>query len=328
MDPTAEWTRMLPRTVGITIDTGTRIEAHPLPPNLIGVRSIEYGTEVVARAGEVPPAKENWLIKILDIFGLRGVMFVLQNLRAGIQSSGLGGSATATTGVCILANELAGRPFSKTQLIAMASRVEQDFGVSITGTQEQANVVYGGVTDYVWFPWGIPGRPETGYGESLRFKLIPEEDYPQLEQRMAIFHSGRTRSSTDVNTVWRNALLGSEGYRLHGTKREIAYQFRTALRLRKWDNAIEAIRHYREVRTVLCPSYMEGAQEIYGRAEAHGCTAFPIGAGGGGGILVFSDSPSSLQTFREDIRTVYREIPFRIKAKGYELANLPIAGGE
>ena len=47
-------------------------------------------------------------------------MFVLKNLREGIQSSGLGGSSTATIGVCILANELVGRPFSKIQLISIS----------------------------------------------------------------------------------------------------------------------------------------------------------------------------------------------------------------
>jgi len=287
-------------------------------------RSVEYGTEVVAKPGEVTPTKENWLLKILDVFGLSGVVFVLQNLRAGTQSAGLGGSATAITGVCILANELAGRPLSETQLISMASRMEQDLGVSITGTQEQSNVVFGGVIDYIWFPWGIPGRPETGYGESLRFELIPPEDYRQLEQRMAIFHSGHIRPSTDVNSVWRNALSTLEGYRLHMKKPEIAYQFREGLRLRKWDQVLESIRRYREIRTALCPDYMNGAREILGRTETKGCTAFPLGAGGGGGILVFSVEPEFLQVLREDLCNIYREIPFRIKARGHELVNLPI----
>jgi len=46
---------MLPRTVGITIDVGTKIEAHPLEPDLIGVQSIEYGIETIAKPGEIPP---------------------------------------------------------------------------------------------------------------------------------------------------------------------------------------------------------------------------------------------------------------------------------
>jgi len=323
-DPGMQWTRNLPRTIGITIDTGTRIEARPFDPDLIGVRSVEYGTEAIAKPGEVTPAKENWLLKILDVFRLSGVMFLLENLRAGTQSAGLGGSATAITGVCILANELAGRPLSETQLISMASRIEQDLGVSITGTQEQSNVVFGGVIDYIWFPWGIPGRPETSYGESLRFELIPPQDYRELEQRMAIFHSGHTRPSIDVNSIWRSALSTLGGYRLHMKKPEIAYQFREGLRLRKWGQVLETIRRYREIRTTLCPDYMNGAKEILGRAEAKGCTAFPLGAGGGGGILVFSIEPESLQVLREDLCNIYREIPFRIKARGHEVVNLPI----
>lgn len=323
-DPTMEWTRVLPRTVGITIDVGTKIEARPFNPDLIGIRSREYGIEIEGEPGSVPPTKENWLLKILDLFGLVGVEFALRNLRVGTQSSGLGGSATATTGVCILANELAGRPLSQIQLISMASRMEQDLGVSITGTQEQSNVLFGGVRDYVWFPWGIPGRPETGYGESIRTELIPQEDYGELEQRMAIFHTGKTRSSMDVNTVWRTALTTPEGYKLHTQKLEIAYLFREGLRLRKWDQVLDSIHKYREIRTTLCSDYTVGAEEITGRAEAEGCESFPLGAGGGGGVFVFSPDPESLQVLREDLKNIYREIPFKIKSKGHELINLPI----
>ena len=122
-------------------------------------------TRTEAVAGDVPPTKANWLLKIIDIFGLSGVKFVLRNLKPGTHSAGLGGSATATTGVCILANELAGRPLGPRQLTSLASRMEHDLGVSITGTQEQSNVVFGGVTDYVWFPWGIPGQAGGGYGD-------------------------------------------------------------------------------------------------------------------------------------------------------------------
>ncbi|MGZ7119849.1 MAG: GHMP kinase, partial [Methanobacterium sp.] len=61
-DPARKWTSNLPRTVGITINTGTQIEAHPFDPDLIGVKSIEYETEVIARPGEVLPIKENWLL--------------------------------------------------------------------------------------------------------------------------------------------------------------------------------------------------------------------------------------------------------------------------
>lgn len=323
-DPAMEWTRTLPRTIGITIDTGTKIEAHPFEPDKIGVRSIEYGTEVIAKPGEVLPIKENWLLKIVELFGLTGVMFVLHNLRPGIQSSGLGGSATATTGVCLLANELAGRPFSQSQLVPMASLIEQDFGVSITGTQEQSNVIFGGVTDYVWFPWGIPGRPKTGYGTSLRSELVQPEDYCEMEQRMVIFHSGLKRASTDVNSVWMDALSTSDGYRLHRMKPEIAYRFREGLRLRKWDEVLETIKEYQEVRTRLCLEYMEGATEIRGFAEDRGCAAFPLGAGGGGGVLVFGPEPDSLCKLREDLQDTYREISFKIKAKGHELFNLPL----
>ena len=323
-DPARKWTSNLPRTVGITIDTGTKIEAHPFNPDLIGVKSVEYKTEVIASPGEVIPVKENWLLKIIEIFDIKGVMFVLKNLREGIQSSGLGGSSTATIGVCILANELAGRPFSKIQLISLASRIEQSFGVSITGTQEQSNVMFGGVTDYVWFPWGKPGYPGTGYGESLRFELISPENYKLLEGRTAIFHSGHPRLSSEVNLTWRKALLTEVGYNLHSKKMKVAYEFREGLRLQKWDHVLESIEEYRKIRTKLCEGYMESSRDLLERAKSFNCTAFPLGAGGGGGVLLFSPNPESLEKLRKDLKGIYNEIPFKIQSKGHEISNIKI----
>lgn len=322
-DPSMEWTISLPRTVGITINTGTKIYAVAYEPELIAVQSIEYGTEVVAKSGEVLPTKQNWLLKIIDLFGLKGVKFILHNLRPGIQSSGLGGSASATTGVCILANELAGRPFTSLQLVSMASRLEQDYGVSITGTQEQSNVIFGGVTDYVWFPWGIPQKDNTGYGTSIQTELVHSERFEELEKRIAIFHSGITRASMDVNSVWVNALSQEEGYKLHKQKIDISYRFREGLRLSRWDDISESIKNYQKVRSLLCSGYMEGARELQGFAHEVGCVVFPLGAGGGGGILVFGHDPQSLPTLRKDLRGVYREIPFKIQPHGHEIKNLP-----
>jgi len=322
-DQAMKWTRRLPRTIGITIDTGTKIEAHSFDSDLIAVQSMDYGTEVRGKSGAVPPTKENWLLKILDSFGLTGVKFVLRNLRSGTLSSGLGGSATAATGVCVLANELAGRPFSHAQLIPMASRMEQYSGVSLTGAQEQSNVIYGGVVDYIWFPWGIPGQPGTGYGESIRTELIRPEDYRELERRMAIFHTGRIHLSTDTNSVWMDALMTPEGYKLHAGKLEVAYLFREGLRLRRWEQIFDSIQAYREIRTTLCPEYMSGAEEISALAGVRKCASFPLGAGGGGGVLVYCADPESLQALRFDIQDTYMEIPFRIRSSGHQLINLP-----
>lgn len=321
-DPARKWTQNLPRTVGITINTGTKIEAHPFDPDLIGVRSVEYETEVIAHPGEVVPVSENWLLKIIEIFNLSGVMFVLKNLREGIHSSGLGGSSTATIGVCILANGLAGRPFTKIQLISLASRIEQGLGLSITGTQEQSNVLFGGVTDYVWFPWGKPGHPGTGYGESLRYELVPPDDYGLLEDRMAIFHSGHHRQSSEVNLSWMNSFLTEDGYKLHSQKMKLAYMYREGLRLKKWGYVLESIERYRKIRTKLCEGYMESSWDLLERAKSCNSTVFPLGAGGGGGVLLFSPNPESLDKLREDLAGVYSEIPFKIRSGGHEISNV------
>ena len=49
---------------------------------------------------------------------------------------------------------------------------------------------------------------------------------------------------------------------------EIAYEFREALRLRNWSQALNSIRKYREIRTALCANYMDGAEEMLKLAKS------------------------------------------------------------
>jgi len=318
----AEWSKNLPRTVGITIDIGCVVEAHPMEPNNIGIVSHDYGVQEAMEAGHVPYQKDLWLLKILDLFGLSGVRFELHNLIPGIRSSGLGGSATASTAVCLLANELADAGFTGEQIVAAASLVEQDMGVSITGTQEQSNVVFGGVVDYVWFPWGVPGLGGS-YGSSIRRTLLEEEEYPKLASRIRIYHSGRERASTDVNAVWRQRLSEPTGYELHRRKLGLAYDFREGLRRQDWDRVMHSVRHYREVRVELCPDYMtEECWDIQGQCERFGAESFPLGAGGGGAVLVFSPSVDKMDALSELLAPVYRRIEFNVRSCGHQLENV------
>lgn len=320
----ASWSKGLPRTVGITIDIGCKVEARPLAPGRIGIISDDYGYHEEASSGQVPFRKELWLLKILDLFGISGVQMVLHNLVPGIKSSGLGGSATATTAVCLIANRLAKAQFSGEQIVAIASLIEQDMGISITGTQEQSNVVFGGVTDYVWFPWGLPGS--TGaFGTSLRRTLLEEADYPELASRIRVYHSGRERASTDVNSVWRRRLSDDEGFNLHLAQLQTAYEYREGLRLKDWGRICRSVRKYRSVRIKLCADYMTSeCWDIQGQCENHEAESFPLGAGGGGAILIFSPSPESLSRLDQLLSTVYRRVNFTLRSAGHELVNLPV----
>lgn len=320
-DPAAPWSRNLPRTIALTIDTGTVVEAHPFERGMICVESIEYETVTTGRPGRIPPLRENWLLKIVEAFGISGVKFVLRNLVDGTHSSGLGGSATATTSVAMLANALAEAPLGPTQIVGMASRVETEFGVSLTGTQEQSNVAFGGVVDYVWFPWGLPGAAGTGYGSSVRTTLIEEDGYADVEARMAIFHTGHARSSSSTNAAWVEALADPDGQEQLERKIGAAYDYREGLRLRDWAAVASAIEAYRDARTILCEDYMTGASEMHEMARAVGGVVFPLGAGGGGGVLVFHEDAVRFEALRKEVGASFREIPFRLRAAGHEFVN-------
>jgi D-glycero-alpha-D-manno-heptose-7-phosphate kinase len=121
------------------------------------------------------------------------------------------------------------------------------------------------------------------------------------------------------------ALLTAEGYRLHSKKLDIAYRFREALRVRNWSELVAVTDEYREIRTQLCANYMDGAEEINMFAKAKGCAVFPLGAGGGGAVLIVASEPDALKALQADLETGYRAVPFRVMEKGHRLENLPLS---
>ena len=69
---------------------------------------------------------------------------------------------------------------------------------------------------------------------------------------------------------------------------------------------------------------MDGATEIKGFADAKGCAAFPLGAGGGGTVLIIAPDPNTLKALRANLTPVYREVSYRVMKKGHQLINMPL----
>lgn len=317
-DPVMLWSRNLLRTVGITIDVGTLIEAYPLAQGKIGVESVDFNFKYIKKRGEIPKRKEYWLLKIIESFGVDGVLFKLQNLKQELKSAGLGGSASVTAGTAILANELAGKIFKGEQIIERSSLIEQDFDVSITGTQEQSNVVFGGVTDYLW-SWFFPGH-NNFYGASIRTKLLDEKDYTQLKDRIDLYFIGE-RSSTDVNAEWRERLKDEEGFKKHSEKPLLTYQLREDIRNKNWQGPKNNILQYQKIRTELCPAYMNGCSKIEDICKKYDSVSFPLGAGGGGSTMIYSADPDNLKRVRKELKD-YHRIDFKILPKGHKFKNI------
>ena len=316
-DEASAWSANLPRTVCLTIDTGTRVVARPFEPGRLCVRSVEYGREVTGHAGRISSQKAHWLIKALDAFGLCGVAFDLESLRPGLLSAGLGGSATAMTTVCLLANRLAGDPMDGYQIVALAARLENDLGNSLTGTQEQSNVVWGGARDYVWLPWGMPGGVRQGLGTSIQFEIVPPDAYESVLEHVMIVHTGKTRFSATVNQAWVDTLGSDEAFPRLTELPGWAYEYREGLRTADWPRVVDGLRGFRAIREALVPSYMAGAEQLAAMSTEAAAEAFPLGAGGGGSCLVASTDPSNLDRVRDALPGGLHEIPFKLKAHGH-----------
>lgn len=102
----------------------------------------------------------------------------------------------------------------------------------------------------------------------------------------------------------------------------MAYRFREGLRLKKWDHVQNSIEEYRKIRENLCADYMGGSKELLQEANDHNCAVFPLGAGGGGAVFLFSHDKECMAQLRDDIQGSFTEIPSRLLSKGHELLNL------
>src|SRR3989338_7024013 len=318
-DSSKSWSMHLPRTIGMSINIGTEIVASPIQEGKLGIESLDFGFSFTFNKDVIPPKTEYWLLKIMQAFNLNGVKFTIRNKFPELKSAGLGGSAALTTGVCLLANKLSGNKFSHQQLIGMASLVEEDLGVSLTGTQEQSCAIYGGVKDYIWFPWCIPGKDNL-YGTSVRQELLKEEEYKELRQHVDVYFTAE-RHSSDVNAKWIAALKTTNGYLLHKQKCELAYKFREALRNKDWKLIRAPIEEYRQIRTQLCSYYMSDAHNELNRiVNEHNAVCFPMG-GGGGSVLVYAENPDDLKRLRSVLSQKFRYLEFDFIPYGHKFEN-------
>lgn len=321
------WSSGLPRTVGITINTGIKVTAYPFTQGMLAMESKDYSDlkHVEGKIGHIIPDKKKWIIKIMEILGLDGVKFVIKNLCQKTRSSGLGGSATATITSAILANHLAGEPFDKSQLVALASFCENDCRVSITGTQEQWNVLQGGIVDYVWFPWGMPGKPGTGYGSVLSRKLVLDNEHKKLSEiskRILLVHSGKEHKSDEINRQWIKRFYTKDGYLLHKRKPDLAYQYAEAIRLGDWSKVSETVEAYGEIRVKLCPDYIKNFLPLYEIVKDR-AVLFPLGAGGGGIAMIWMEDPAVRSRITKEISLLDNGfvVDYKILNKGHMIAN-------
>lgn len=324
-DPSRAWSASLPRTIGMSVNIGTDIIASPAEEGKLSVESLDFGFSFTFDKDNIPPKKEYWLLKLLQTFDLDGVKITIKNKFPELKSAGLGGSAALTTGVCLLANKLKGTIFSMQQIISMASLVEEDFGVSITGTQEQSCAVYGGIRDYIWFPFGFSSSPASGqqnaYGTSLQQELLNPSEYPELREHMDVYFTAE-RHSSDVNAKWIEALKTTNGYLLHKQKCHLAYEFREAIRTKNWKALSKPIEEYRKIRTQLCSYYMSDAHnELNQVVNKHNAVCFPMG-GGGGSVLVYAENPQTLKELRPFLCQKFRYLDFEFIPYGHSFQNL------
>ena len=73
----------------------------------------------------------------------------------------------------------------------------------------------------------------------------------------------------------------------------------------------------------LCSDYRTSeCLDIQGQCEMLGAESFPLGAGGGGAVFVFSPHPDKLRELDAALSKVYRRIDLELRSTGHVVENL------
>ncbi len=288
-----EWIE--PVTVNIAIEVRTRVRISAYRPGWLSIVSSEGSISEPADALPfngplgLPAA-------IMSHFGLSGARLIIES---DIPTrSGLGGSAALAVAV-IGAIATAHRNIKGTCLIRkmalpqLASELESIVEGSVTGLQDQAASVYGGVNQWTW-RFSRAARPYT------RYSLLPCPSYKELEKRIVVAFSGETRSSADVSVA------DIRGFHDNSTRAEwldalrLIRAFGNAIHSRDWDEAILTLRRFASIRDRIGPNLWPPiSSKLRDCANALQCATCTGGGNYGGCVWAFGPPEAILELRHE-----------------------------
>ena len=263
-----------PCTITIALDYKTIVEIDEYDSGKILL--VENGVETELNSFALQFIGKNALINaILSYFCADGISVRVS--KEFPYQSGLGGSGSLA--VCLISalNKCFSFDLSKTKIVNLAHRIENDLRISYTGFQDQCAAMYGGVRMWQWII-------NNDYWKSS-LQLLNPADYFDLEERLIISYIGKGHDGNIVNQKQIDSFLD-------GSKRNVWLAINRNTRIcadafakEKWDSIAYCITFEHENRTDIVPERLTGNSKKY---EAVAKLFGPgFGVAGSGGTVFY-----------------------------------------
>jgi galactokinase/mevalonate kinase-like predicted kinase len=197
------------------------------------------------------------------------------------------------------------------ETVVIAHYLEHTAGISLTGYQDQAASIFGGVAFYTW------------YHPSVRFMLGEEVDWFNREELMngreidhlnglvSTYYSGASHSSSVINEYQLRSMIDGVDRDMWFREAEIAIEARDATKGHDYDKLVRLLNESYEARRGILPSFYtnEFQEAVIKVARKHGGGAKLAGAGAGGGVFTLSSSRGQAKRIAEDCMRIVKNTP-------------------
>jgi len=248
--------------------------------NLITLSPEPFSTRV--RQSTILAAYE----KLADWFGIRG--FKVRFANPEFFGCGLGASGAALTGVAYLINKTGrGITIETGQLPCIASAVENEANLGLTGLQDQCAALASGVNLWNW--WYEPLKTYTRHRVPI--------DLVELEKRLVLAITRTKHNSTELNRLQLKR-FSMEDFK---TINLLAYQFFMACENGDFSRMMELIDKEHSLRKERVPERMtEQLKKLESIAQKVGCAFAVAGAGGGGACWALAETEAQAVRLYEE----------------------------
>lgn len=270
-----EW--LDPTTVNIALELRTSVRLTSYKEGRILIISKGFATEEFS-ASDLPfDSKLGLVTAIVSHFGVQGLRVEIES--SSPPRSGLGGSGTLAVALIAALDELMStlgfRRRSRQEVVWLSHAIENSVGISLTGLQDQAAAVYGGVNQWTW-------RYSRMSSPLQRRVLLPPQRAKALENHLLVAFTGQEHDSSHINQKWlRDFLSGSRDawYEIH----VLTNEFASAIGVGDWRTAAELLMRESDLRAEITPEMVPPyAATLIKDAKELLCGTRFAGAGGGG----------------------------------------------
>lgn len=244
--------------------------------------------------------------------------------RSGLGLSGALASALIL-GLCKVREILTGIKMPSFEGVSViAHYLEHMAGISLTGYQDQAASLFGGVAFYNWY------HPSISFmlGESIKWfkreQLMDENEVEYLNRLVSTYYSGASHSSSVINEYQLASMIDGLNRNLWFREAEIAREARDATREGDYEKLVDLLNESYDARRRILPNfYTNDFQEaIIKVAKKNGGGAKLAGAGAGGAVFTLASSVRQAKKISDECSRIVKKTPGAYKLEA-RIGNIP-----